>query len=69
YLQSFEALKRLIETAQQKKILANTSDSKLVQKALQKILLKQQAVPQQIKATNDMNLSKQYFINLHKTQQ
>ena len=69
YLQSFEALKRLIVMAQQRKVLANTSDSKLVQKALQKILLQQQALPQQLKATNDMNLSQQYFLNLHKTQQ
>lgn len=69
YLQSFEAIKRLIEMAQQKKILRNTIDSKLVQKALQKILSQQQAIPQQIKAPNDMNLSQQYFLNLYKTQQ
>ena len=68
YLQSFEAMKRLIELAQQKKIMANTNDSKLVQKALQKILSQQQALPQQIKVTNDMNLSQQYFLNLYKTQ-
>ena len=69
YLRAFEAIKKVIQSAQIKQANQNLSDINIVQNALQKILAQPLPTPQKIKQSSGKSLSNQYFINLYKNQQ
>ena len=69
YLQGFQAMKRLIKSIGQKGVAIDIDDIKNIQKALQKTIQNPTTIPQQAKQAVDMDLSRQYFINLQKIQQ
>lgn len=69
YLRAFETIKKVIQSIQKKQALQNVNDIIVIQNALQKILVQPMATPQKSKQSTDINLSNQYFFNLHKTQQ
>ncbi len=68
YLSAYEAIKRIIISAQQTKKSFVKNDIEVVQKALQNMIQYPTVLPQQNK-TGNIKLADQYFINLHKNQQ